>query len=147
MLKARQVKAGEVWRLGKSHLLYCGSPTDARFQKLLPSKIELLLRFTISSNDLTEPPPAKTVSSAVLRSPYQEMRDPKLFRELFQNMVDYYTDPGEAVLLINLPDPSILILLDELESRCFCAEPSSTLCEEAINAWHAVGKQVERYKS
>ncbi|HEY9847440.1 MAG TPA: ParB N-terminal domain-containing protein [Candidatus Caenarcaniphilales bacterium] len=144
IIKPRQVETGSLWRLGKSHLLYCGNPDDAQFRKLLPQKIELLIRVTSSSDGLTQSVPSGTVSVLALITPYGGERDLRLFREWVQNGVDLYTDPGDAIVLAYLPDPSVLLLMDELESRCFCAEPDPKRCEEALTAWTVTGKQVER---
>jgi len=144
VVKPRQVEAGSIWKLGQSHLLYCGNPDDAKFQKLLPRKIELLLRVVSGSEGWAQPFPSGTVSGLVLVSPYGGERDLRLFRELVQNTVDLYTDPGDAILMAYLPDPSVLLLMDELESCCFCAEPDPKRCEAALTAWTAIGKQLER---
>jgi len=144
VLKPRQVEAGSLWQLGKSHLLYCGNLEDTRFQKLLPKKIELLLTVVPSRDSWPQAAPAGTVSELALASPYSGERDLHLFRELVQNAVDLYTDPGDAVVVAYLPDPSIAILMDELEACCFYAEPDPKRCEEALRAWTVTGKHVEK---
>ena len=130
--------------MSKSHLPYCGNPDDARFQKLLPQKVELLFRVVPSSEGLAQSVLDGTISSLVIFTPYGGERDLRLFRELVQNAVDLYTNPGDAVVLAYLPDPSVVVLLDELEARCFYAEPGPKRCEEALKAWTVTGKQVEQ---
>ncbi len=144
ILKPRQVEVGSLWRLGKSHLLYCGNLDDARFQKLLPQKVELLLRVVPNAEGLAQAVPDGTISGLILFTPYGGERDRRLFRELVQNAVDLYTDPGDAVVVAYLPDPSVVVLMDELEARCFYAEPDPKRCEEALRVWTVAGKQVER---
>jgi hypothetical protein len=144
VVQPRTVKAGSVWKLGKSQLLYCGKVEDSGFQKLLPRRIELFLRVVPSLDGASQSVPDGTVSGLILFTPYGGERDLRLFRELVQNAIDLYTDPGENVVLAGLPDSSLFILMDELEARCFCAEPDPKRCEEALAAWTAIGKQVER---
>ncbi|HEY9847020.1 MAG TPA: ParB/RepB/Spo0J family partition protein, partial [Candidatus Caenarcaniphilales bacterium] len=144
VVKPRQVEAGSLWKLGNAHLLYCGDPDDVKFQQLLPQSIKLLLGVAPSSSNWSGSAPTGTVTVITHISPYGGERDPRLFRELIQVTVDYYTDPGDAIVLAYLPDPSVLLLMDELESRCFCAEPDPKRCEEALTAWTATGKQVGR---
>lgn len=144
VVQPRRVKAGSTWKLGKSQLLYCGKVEDREFQKLLPKRIELFLRVLPSLDGASQSVPSGTVSGLILFTPYGGERDLRLFRELVQNAIDLYTDPGESVALAGLPDPSLFILMDELETRCFCAEPDPKRCEEALAAWSAIGKQVER---
>jgi len=144
VVQPRRVKTGSTWKLGKSQLLYCGNIEDSGFQKLLPRRIELFLRVVPSLDGVSQSVPPGTVSGMILFTPYGGERDLRLFRELVQNAIDLYTDPGESVVLVTLPDPSLFILMDELEARCFCAEPDRKRCEEALAAWSAIGKQVER---
>lgn len=140
----RRVKTGSTWKLGKSQLLYCGKIDDPGFQRMLPKRIELFLRVVPNLDRASQSVPSGTVSGMILFTPYGGERDLRLFRELVQNAIDLYTDPGESVVLATLPDPSLFILMDELEARCFCAEPNPKRCEEALAAWSAIGKQVER---
>jgi len=144
VVQPRRVKTGSTWKLGKSQLLYCGNIEDSGFQKLLPRRIELFLRVVPSLDGVSQSVPPGTVSGMILFTPYGGERDLRLFRELVQNAIDLYTDPGESVVLATLPDPSLFILMDELEAHCFCAEPEPKRCEEALAAWSAIGKQVER---
>lgn len=144
VVQPRRVKTGSTWKLGKSQLLYCGKIEESGFQKLLPKRIELLLSVVPSRDHWSQKAPINTVSELTVISPYGGERDLRLFRELVQNAIDLYTDPGENVVLATLPDPSLFILMDELEARCFCAEPDPKRCEEALAAWSAIGKQVER---
>lgn len=140
----RRVDAGSVWRLGKSHLLYCGSPGDEKFQKMLPRKIELFLQVVPSPDEITQSIPNGSISGLVLFTPYKGARDLRLFRELIQNAIDLYTDPGDTVVLATLPDPSLMILMEELDAHCFCADPDPKRCEDALLAWTAIGKQIKR---
>lgn len=145
IVKPRQVEVGSIWKLGKSHMLYCGSSNDAKFQKLLPQTIELLLTvISERAHWIQLDPPARTVTELALISPYGGDRDLNLFRDLIQNAVDLYTDPGDAIALAYLPDPTILLLMEELDTHCYCAEPDPKRCEEALMTWTVAGKKMER---
>lgn len=142
----KKVKPGEWWQLGRNNLLYCGDPASDAFQKLLPQKVEMLLRVVPSSEQWTQPVPVGTVSGLALFSPYEGKRDLSLFRGLVEQAIDLCTLQGDAVVLAYLPDPLILLLMDQLDSLWYCAEPDPDRCDAAVFSWISAGNMANKMK-
>lgn len=136
------------WNLGESQFLYCGKTSSVEFQKRLPKKVALTLQFTHSvSETRTEMLPTQTASTFCYGSPYGDDRDFRVLRELIQNVLDLETEGGDTVVMLTLPDPAIFLLLQQMDVRCFCAEPDPKRCDAAISAWTLIGQKVEKIRS
>jgi hypothetical protein len=44
-------------------------------------------------------------------------------------------------VILFLPDPELLLLMLEMDSPCYCAEPDPQRCAEAIQAWNRAAAQ------
>jgi len=136
------------WKLGESQFLYCGKTTAAEFQKRLPSKVALILQFASSASEIrTVPLPTDTSSALCYASAYGDNRDFRVLRELIQNALDLETEGGDTIVMLSLPDPAIFILLQQMDVRCFCAEPDPKRCDAAISAWITTRQKAEKMRS
>jgi len=135
-----------LWKLGNDNDLYCGAPTSADFQKLLPQKFALLLTSPPSRGDWPQLVPQNAISTASVFTPYQEDQDLTLLREIMERYIQLYTAAGDTVALSFIPDPAILPLIERLECRFFCAEPDSKRCDAAITVWTTLKGTAEKIK-
>lgn len=131
----KRVQPGEVWKLGRFHFLFCGNPDSDEFQQLLPSEISLLLVFPQSSKQWPQIRPKNARSVVVFDTPFGEDLHLETLRGVIENSLAGTTDANDPVVIINLLDPSLFILIDDLQCRCCCAEPDPQRCSEALTAW------------
>lgn len=131
----KRVQPGEVWKLGRSHFLFCGDPDSDEFQQLLPSEISLLLVFPQSSEQWPQFKPLNARSILSFYTPFGEDLHLETLRGIVENSLTGATDANDPVVIINLLDPSLFILIDDLQCRCCCAEPDPQRCSEALTAW------------
>ncbi|HEY9825950.1 MAG TPA: DUF3102 domain-containing protein [Stenomitos sp.] len=140
--KAKSVEAGQTWRLGGLHILYCGQPTDPKFLKRLPQKTALLLEFPPSRTQLLPDSFATPFQSCFTFTTHLHVDfDLNVLREAIESIIEGSTDGGDAVVLYCLPDPAIFLLLDQLQCIAYCAEPDPNKCNMAIAAWTTVTKR------
>lgn len=142
----KRVQPGEWWKLGQDNYLYCGDPTSAEFQKLMPQKVALLLLSPPTREKWPQSIPNNVTSVVVDFTPYEEDQDLRLFREVVERHIQNKTDGGDIVVLAFLPDPAILPLVEQLECRFFCADPDSKHCDAAITVWTTTGGTAEKMK-
>ncbi|NJM67356.1 MAG: ParB N-terminal domain-containing protein [Acaryochloris sp. RU_4_1] len=134
-VQAKQVSNGEIWKLGKFHYLYCGDPSSSKFQKLLPSEIALLLIFPRVTKSWPQEKPANVKNALLFYTSYGEDIDLRNLRQIVENCLSTTTNADEPVVIINLPDPSFFILMENLYCPCYCAEPDPQRCTDALTAW------------
>lgn len=139
-IQTKQVSKDEIWKLGKFHYLYCGNPSSTKFQKLLPSEIGLFLNFLQTRDSLPQSIPANVKNALLFYTSYGEDIDLKNLRQIVENCLSTTTDADDPVVIINLPDPSLFILMENLYCPCYSAEPDPQRCTDALTAW-SVTKQ------
>lgn len=135
VIKPKHVQSGDTWKLGKSHYLLCGDPSSKKFLELLPSEIALLLIFP---QTLEEWPQLKQLTARSVLSFYTSFGEDlhlETLRGIIEHSLTGTTDANDTVVIINLLDPSLFILIDELECACYCAEPNPQRCTDALAAW------------
>ncbi|MGB8702654.1 MAG: DUF3102 domain-containing protein [Thermosynechococcaceae cyanobacterium] len=139
--KAKTVEAGQTWRLGGFHILYCGEPTDPKFIKRLTRNVSLLLEFPLSYDPLPKAFVSNFQSHLAFNTSLHNDFDLGVIREIVETTIEGTTDGGDGVVLYFLPDPAIFLLLDQLECITYCAEPDPVRCNMAIAAWTTVTKR------
>jgi len=143
----KRVQPGEWWKLGQDNYLYCGEPTSAEFQKLMPQEVALLLLSPPTRQKWPQSIPSNVISVVVDFTPYEEDQDLRLFREVVARHIQNKTDGGDVVVLAFLPDPAILSLVSQLDCLFFCADPDPKRCDSAITVWTTTGGTAERMKT
>lgn len=133
--KLKKVEKGDLWKLGKSHYLFCGDSSSERFQKLLPSKVGLFLYFSESRKNWPQYIPEYSLNALMFYTSYGDDFHLETLRAITENGLSGTTDSNDPVVMINLIDPSLFILIDELECPCYCAEPNPQRCSDALTAW------------
>lgn len=138
--KDLQVSKGEVWSLGRYHRLFCGSATSQKFQQLIPKGISLVIYFP---NDANGWPTSIPDNVNTVWSFYTALEDFHLdhLRESLESCISGTTDPGETVVMLGLPHPSLFILIEQLEVSCICAEADPNICTDAVTAWTVTTKR------
>lgn len=135
VVQLKEVAKGDTWKLGKSHYLFCGDSDSSKFQRLLPSEISLLLIFPQSSSQWPKTMPTSVNSVLFFYTAFREEIRLDDLRPVIEKILESTTDAGDVVLMVNLPDPSIFILMDKLECSCYCAETDPQRCTDALTAW------------
>lgn len=142
-IDTEDTESGQLWRLGDSHFLYCGDPSDRKFQKILPQKIALLLNFP---SELSQIPKQvfKLAPQNLLSFHTDFVQDFHLdcLRTAIKGIAEGATDAGDNIVLYFLPDPALFLLFEQLGCPCFCAEPDPLRCKTAIAAWEIINKSV-----
>lgn len=142
-IDTEDTESGQLWRLGHSHLLYCGDPSDRKFQKILPEQIALLLNFPSEFSQI--PKQIFKLAPKTLLSFHTDFdQDFHLdcLRIAIKGIAEGATDAGDNVVLYFLPDPALFLLFEQLECPCFCADPDPVRCKTAIAAWEIINKSV-----
>lgn len=140
----RQVRQGDIWKLGKLNYLFCGDSDSPKFQRLLPSKISLLIIFPQSSKQWPIDKPLNVISVLLFDTPFREEIRLDDLRPVIEKVLESTTDAGDTVLMVNLPDPSIFILMDNLDCSLYCAEPDPKRCTDALTAWSITNKPAKK---
>jgi hypothetical protein len=136
------VTEGQIWQMGESHLLFCGSPDAPTFRQQLPASIAISLLFPRQEMDLRlDLIPPGSRRQFLLFDPLQQEWDLQVFRDMIEHTLDNCTSPQEPVVILFLPDPELLLLMLEMDSPCYCAEPDPQRCAEAIQAWNRAAAQ------
>lgn len=133
--RPKKVKEGDIWRLGKFHFLFCGDPSSKEFQKLLPSEIGAFLIFLESREKWPTTIPENTMNALSFYTSYGDDFHLETLRAITENCLSGTTDSNDPVVMINLLDPSLFILMDEMECPCYCADPDPQRCSDALTAW------------
>ena len=125
------------WILG-NHLLYCGSAQDPEFRDRLPETVSLNIGFPDSPLWSKEALfPVQANSTLVFHSVFQDL-DLVTLRNIVQRSIELCTEAGEEVLFSFLPYPEMLILAENLNCRCFIADPDSNRCQDIMTFWQSV---------
>lgn len=143
-IQSKRVKEGDTWKLGKHHYLFCGNSESDKFQRLLPSEIALLLFFPRTKSPWLSEQPVNVQNALLFYTSHGEDFHLETIRTIIENCLSGTTDAGEPVVMINLIDPSLFILIDELQCHCYCAEPDPQRCTDALTAWSITNKPAKR---
>lgn len=138
--KDLQVAKGEVWSLGRYHRLFCGNATSQKFQRLVPQDISLVIYFP---DDVDGWPTSIPRDVSSVWSFFTALDDFHLdhLRENLESCISGTTDPGETIVMLGLPHPSLFILVERLEVSCICAEADPNVCTDAVTAWTVTTKR------
>lgn len=143
-IQSTKVAKGDTWKLGKSHYLFCGESSSKKFQKLLPSEIGLFMIFIDTEESWGQPLPPNTMNAFSFYSSYGEDIDLRNLRQIVENCLVTTTEADDAVVMINLPDPSLFILLESLYCLSYCAEPNPQRCTDALTAWATTKQPIKK---
>lgn len=144
LVQSKEVVKGDTWKLGKSHYLFCGDSSSKKFQKLIPSEIGLFMIFIDTKEHWPQFLPENTMNAFCFYSSYGEDIDLRNLRQIIENCLATTTDADDTVIMINLPDPSLFILMESLYCPCYCAEPDPQRCTDALTAWAAINQPVKK---
>lgn len=140
----KRVVKGDIWKLGKFHYLFCGEYESNKFQKLLPSEIALLLFFPRKTKPWLQEKPKNVLNTLSFYTSYGEDIDLRNLRLIVENCLSTTTEADDSVIVLNLPDPSLFILMESLYCLCYCAEPDPQRCTDALTAWAAIKQPVKK---
>jgi hypothetical protein len=136
------VQPGDWWQLGDRHILYCGDPRSVQFQKHLPKQVSLSLAFP-PHQDWHLQLSCNAKAALALFNSYPD-QDLKTLRELVHQAFLLYSESEDTVIFAYLPETGLLLLADQLECRCFIAEPNLQRCEEVLTAWKLIQQHAQK---
>ncbi|WP_299403243.1 ParB/RepB/Spo0J family partition protein [Acaryochloris sp. IP29b_bin.148] len=142
--QTRNVNQGDLWKLGKSHYLFCGDPSSKKFQGLLPREIGLFMIFLETLEDWPKTIPENSMNALLFYTSHGEDFHLETIRVITENCVSGTTDANDPVVMINLIDPSLFVLIDVLECPCYCAEPDPQRCSDALTAWSVTKQPIRK---
>ena len=125
------------WELGK-HLLYYGSAQDPEFRARLPESVSLNIGFPDYQSWSKEALfPVQAKSTLLFHSVFQDL-DLVTLRNIIQKGIELCTESGEDIVFSFLPCPEMLILAENLNCRCFIADPNLNNCQDIVTFWQSV---------
>lgn len=142
--QTQRVEIGDIWKLGKSHYLFCGDPSAKKFQKLLPSEIGLFLVFLQARENWPQVIPGNVINALSFFTSHGEDIDINSLRLIIENCLSTTTDADDPVVVVNLPDPLLFMLMENLYCPCYCADPDPQHCTNALSAWIAIKQPVKK---
>ena len=145
MKDSQSVEPGSWCYLGDKHSLYYGEPNSPGFLKRLPQDIALNLAFP-PTNQWSLDTPVIAKSSLALYSIYQNT-DRILWRSVFKNILELYTESEEIIVFSFLPDPELIILTEQLGCRCIIADSRWEKCQEILAFWQKMAKNGKKSTS
>lgn len=140
----RNVEAGDIWKLGESHYLFCGDPSSRKFQKLLPSEIGLFAIFLRTEEYWPQERPVNTKNVLLFYTSYGDDIDLKNLRLMIENCLFTTTESDDSIVVVNLPDPLLFILMESVFCRCYCTESDPQRCTDALTAWASTNQPVKK---
>lgn len=138
------VETGDIWKLGKSHYLFCGDLDASRFQKLMPSDIGLFLVFLKARESWPQAIPGNARNALSFYTSYGEDIDINNLRLIIENCLSTTTDADDPVVVVNLPDPLLFMLMENLYCPCYCVDPDPQRCLNALSAWTAIKQPIKK---
>lgn len=147
VVRPRRVKKGETWKLGNRHLIFCGETSSKKFESILPDEISLLLTFPSSRETWIPTVPPQARSALSFYSPYGEDLHLETIRDVIKATITGTTDADDAIAMLGLPDPSLFLLIEDLQCHCYCAEPDPQQCTNALTAWSITKQPITKLKS
>lgn len=144
VVRPKTIKKGEIWKLGRKHLLFCGNHSTQKFQSLIPEEIALLLIFPSKPDEWLPNMPRQAKSALMFVTSYGEDMHLETIRNAVSNIISGTTDADDTVVILNLPDPSLFLLLEDLQCQSFCAEIDPQRCTDAMTAWSVIHKSAQR---
>ena len=141
---SKEVVGGDIWKLGKSHFLFCGDLSSNDFQSLLPDKVGLFLIFSQTREQHFRAVPENAMNALLFYTSYGEDIDLRSLRQMLESCLSTTTEAGDPVIVVNLPDPLLFIMMEHLFCPCYCAEPDPQRCTEALTAWAAIKQPAKK---
>ena len=135
------VEKGSMWQLGE-HFLFCGDSLSPQFQRKLPKIFPLLLAFPSRYSDYWPAAIAERAQSVISHYTGSKIKDLELFGDFIQNSLELHTKPRQPIVVVNFPDPILLIIFHDLKCHSFIAEPDPQLCQQTIHLWSNMGGKV-----
>lgn len=120
------------WQLGH-HRLFCGKPKEPQFLKVLPKDISLAIALP-PNNDRSLIPAIESKSSFTFHSQYNDI-ELDTFLESTKTIIFGSTESEDIVVFCYIFDSKLLELADQLDCRCYVAEPDLIKCEHILADW------------
>lgn len=116
------------------HLLFCGNPQSERFLDLLPAEVSLSIAFPPRRSDWQNSFHSIAKSAFSLFTVYRD-QDLELLKQTVKQLLLLYTSEDDVVVFSYLSEPELPSISDELNCRCYIAEPNTVLCSAAMAVW------------
>ncbi|NJP22126.1 MAG: DUF3102 domain-containing protein [Hydrococcus sp. CRU_1_1] len=128
------------WRLSgkeQNHLLFCAHPNSAEFLSQLPEQVGIWMGFPPHPNQWLCPPPNRVNAAFSYSTIYQNI-DLKAIREAVERVLETSDESDLSAIVAYLPDPPLVVLLEDFQITCYIAEPDVAQCQKSCqfgNNW------------
>jgi hypothetical protein len=133
------------WRLsGKNphHLLFSGQHDEPDFLASLPERVGIWLGFPPTPS-LWLSPPRERVNMAFSYSTVHPNTDLKAVREAIERILETSDESDLTAIVAYLPDPPLVVLLEDFQITCYIAEPDVAQCQKTLSVWQQLGGEIE----
>jgi hypothetical protein len=134
------------WRLSgkeQKHLLFNGHPAQGEFLSQVPARVGIWLGFPPHPNQWLIPP-GERVNTAFSYSTIYPNIDLKAVREVVERVLETSDEADLTAIVAYLPDPPLVVLLEDFNITCYIAEPSEAQCQKILSVWEQLGGIVEQ---
>jgi Protein of unknown function (DUF3102) len=134
------------WRLSgkeQTHLLFCGHPDSTEFLAQIPASVGIWMGFPPNPNQWLCPPPNR-VNTAFSYSTIYPNIDLKAVREAVERVLETSDESDNSAIVAYLPDPPLVVLLEDFNITCYIAEPDVAQCQKILSVWQQLGGEVEK---
>jgi hypothetical protein len=137
------------WRLSgfeQTHLLFCGHPDSTEFLLRLPACVGIWMGFPPNPNQWLCPPPNR-VNTAFSYSTIYPNIDLKAVREAVERVLETSDESDLSAIVAYLPDPPLVVLLEDFQITCYIAEPDMAQCQKILSVWQQLGGTVSQLEN
>jgi hypothetical protein len=134
------------WRLSgfeQKHLLFGGHPDEPEFLESVPARVGIWLGFPPNPNQWLCPP-GERVNTAFSYSTIYPNIDLKAVREAVERVLETSDESDLTAIVAYLPDPPLVVLLEDFQITCYIAEPDVAQCQKILSVWEQLGGAVEQ---
>jgi hypothetical protein len=94
--------------------------------------------------DLLEFADGDRVNTAFSYSTIYPNIDLKAVREAVERVLETSDESDLTAIVAYLPDPPLVVLLEDFQITCYIAEPDDAQCQKILSVWEQLGGAVER---
>ncbi|NJP22374.1 MAG: hypothetical protein HC763_28945 [Hydrococcus sp. CRU_1_1] len=130
------------WRLSgkeQKHLLFNGHPAQGEFLSQVPARVGIWLGFPPPHPNQWLIPPGERVNTAFSYSTIYPNIDLKAVREAVERVLETSDESDLSAIVAYLPDPPLVVLLEDFNITCYIAEPDVAQCQKNFVSLGTIG--------
>jgi Protein of unknown function (DUF3102) len=127
----------------QKHLLFAGQHDEPDFVTQLPDRVGIWLAFPPTPDEWLLPPKGR-VNTAFSYSTIYPNIDLKAVREAVERVLETSSESDLTAIVAYLPDPPLVVLLEDFQITCYIAEPDVAQCQKILSVWEQLGGEIEQ---